>query len=272
MFSELTMKRRTKSFKVLCIAFAVSISTLFIFNFRTFKVESIYADRQAISLHPSIENVVINIGTNDSPLKPKDFEPNTVIIAVEANVAIANHLRDNFQKRYPHRFFVINCAVSNPLRAGTLRQFRFYNRNGLSSSLSESALKTQWTNTSKHSPDGPYGPGSAGFDLVSVTTLDAILESIPSDLTILLLKTDTQGHDFSILTSASINQLHRVHRIITETYLPSAKNNYKNVRNDLVQDWIPYMKSVGFKLVNRHMAYRKRYEFDAEWVRNEITT
>lgn len=220
-----------------------------------------------ISFHPSIERVVINIGTNTSPLKPQHFPQNVVIIAVEANVAIANLLRESYQKQYPNRFFVINSAVSDTSTGEILRPFHFYNSNGMSSSLSVSMNGKSWANRTRFAPISPFGPGQAGFDIVPVISLNTILEVIPSKLRIILLKTDTQGHDLSIIKSAERNQVRRIERMVTETHLSRGNFYYKNTKNDLVKDWIPHMKSVGFKLENNDDR-RTGAEFDARWVRH----
>lgn len=216
------------------------------------------------------DRVVINIGTNVSPLHPSEFDSSTVVLAFEANVRIANFLREKLQKEYPHRFFVINCAVSNPSETGEIAPFRFYNKQGESSSLSIST-KFRYTE-SNHSiltPQGPFGPGKSGFDIVHVIGLDAVLASIPEQLKIIYLKTDSQGHDFSIISSASKRQIRRIPKISSETYCSDGAQYYKNVRNNIEKDWIPYMNSIGFKLMNPQTSYKSENQFDAIWLRED---
>lgn len=206
----------------------------------------------------------INIGPNLSPLLPPE-DKSVVVLAIEANTAIANRLREDYQKRYPNRFFVINVAVSGPPLAGSIGKFTFYNSGGQSSSLSKAVINSSWADTEKFNPESYVGPGAAGFDFVAVLSLQSILSAIPNNIVIDVLKTDTQGHDFAVIRSAVPAQLRRVRRIITETYLNGmGKHRYKGVTNDLEKDWIPYMSSNGFFLSNPPDK-NKMMEYDALW-------
>lgn len=186
-------------------------------------------------------------------------------------MGIANYLREKHQKRgYPHRFFVMNCAVAGPPLAGGLAAFHYYNSAGGSSSLSEArdeaVGRQHWTNRTAFDPSDTYGPGPAAVDFVPVVSLESVLAAVPRNVSIDFLKTDTQGYDLSVVRSASREQLRRVRTLTTETYLKGAADvKYKNVQNNL-EDWIPYMKSIGFRLTNPPPP-DQRNEHDAQWVR-----
>lgn len=209
----------------------------------------------------------INIGPNTSPITPPDGKSDTAVLAVEANIGVANELREKHQKgQFPSRFFVINCAIAgNPL-AGGFQTFRFFNRAGQSSSLAP--IKRKDGNLPKFATFDPnedqYGPGPAGVDFVPVLSLENLLSAIPEHLEIPFLKIDTQGFDLAVVKSASRSKLRRVSKIMTETYLPSS-STYEGVTNELIRDWIPHMRTMGYKLSNP--TTRTRGEYDAVWER-----
>lgn len=213
----------------------------------------------------------INIGPNLGTILPPKGDLSVAVLALEANLGIANYLRETHQKRlHVNRFFVLNCAVSGPPLAGSIAPFHYYNSAGASSSLSEArdeAMGRQrWTNRTAFNPSDKYGPGPSAVDFVPVLSLDSVLSAIPHNISINLLKTDTQGHDLSVIRSAGRQQLRRVKHLVTETYLKGASHSkYKGVQNDL-DDWIPHMRDMGFKLINPPPP-EDLNEHDAEWMR-----
>lgn len=215
----------------------------------------------------------INVGPNLGSIVPPQEDPSVGVLALEANLGIANYLREKHQKNgYPHRFFVVNCAVAGPPLAGGLASFHYYNAAGGSSSLSEArdeAVGRQaWTNRTAFDPSDTYGPGPAAVDFVPVLSLETVLAAVPTNVSIDFLKTDTQGYDLAVIRSASRLQLRRVRMLTTETYLKGAGNaKYKNVKNDLV-DWIPYMRTMGFRLTNPPQPHQSN-EYDAIWMRED---
>lgn len=219
---------------------------------------------------PAIKKLFINIGPNISPVRPPDSE--TAVIAIEANVAIANHLRETFQKdpELVNRFYVINCAIAGAPLANSFSVFHHYNKRGMSSSLS--TIKTpegnlpRYANRSVHDPSENFGPGPGGFDFVPVLSLDAVLDGVPREVQIDFLKTDTQGFDLQVIKSASRGNLRRLRKIKSETYLPQAEQTrYEGATNDLYRDWVPYMKKMGFRLTNP--TDKTNMEYDAIWER-----
>jgi len=230
------------------------------------KLSSVPRRGGGMKFGPQIKKIHINVGPNVSPITPPDGD-DTAVVAVEANLAIANHLREKFQKTlFPHRFFVVSCAVAGPPLSHLFQPFRFYNGNrGDSSSLAEALSKEWWA--TQMNVTSFYGPGPAGFDFVPVIPLQDLLDSIPTDLEIEFLKTDTQGFDLSVLKSASREAIRRIARIQSETY--SATNErYAAVNNRLIEDWIPFMTEMGFELTNPVKKGKLgRLEYDAVWVR-----
>lgn len=212
-------------------------------------------------------SLMINVGPNTSPLTPPK-DKSVGVLAVEANIAIASYLKTKMKNSYPGQFFVVNSALSSAPIAGSFANFHFYNRNGLSSSLSQ-AIRPTWN--SKKIYDSSFG--SAGIDIVPVLSLGTLLNAIPNNITISLLKTDTQGHDFSVVQSATTQQLQMIEKIISETYLADHRHTYQGVQNDLEKDWIPFMSSIGFRLSNPPDSLnRKRFEgskgeYDAVWIK-----
>lgn len=195
------------------------------------------------------------------------------MLVVEPNIGVANHLREEYQKkRYVSRFFVINAAIAGPPHAGHFLTFNHYNVDGASSSLS-TALEgpkgrpQSFANRKTFDPSKHYGPGPAGVDFVPVLSLEALLRAVPKNVKIPFLKTDTQGFDLAVVKSAKMGSLRRVGKIMTETYLPGIeKVRYQNVKNDLGRDWMPFMKRIGFKLSNP--TKKENDEYDAIWIRN----
>lgn len=221
-----------------------------------------------MSLSTPVCRLHVNVGPNLGPLIPPEDDESVAVLAVEANTGVANYLRDTFQKqKHPFRFFVLHCAIAGPPFAGSVATFRFYNANGKSSSLSQAGSPRHWSNTSSNDPSQLYGPGPAGIDFVTVISLNDLLKAIPEHIQIPFLKTDTQGHDLSIIKSASLQQLNRVHKIMSETYVSDwAAGAYQNNESNKLEDWIPYMQSVGFKLSNPPSPDIKT-EHDAIWIR-----
>lgn len=214
----------------------------------------------------------INIGPNVSPILPPQDDKSVAVLVVEPNIAVAHHLREEFQKkRFASRFFVIAAAIAGPPHAGNFLTFHHYNLDGASSSLS-TALETSkgqsqpFANRKLYDPSKHYGPGPGGVDFVPVLTLEALLQAVPKHVRIPFLKTDTQGFDLEVVKSARRNTLRRVEKIMSETYLPGVeRKRYANVRNDLGRDWIPFMKRVGYKLSNP--TKKMNDEYDAVWTR-----
>lgn len=219
---------------------------------------------------PAITTLHINIGPNISPIQPPPKSPHVAVLAIEANIGVANFLRENYQKRkYPGQFFVINAAIAGPPLASSFSTFNHYNAQGASSSLSK-ALKPKgitpdFANRTTYDPRGHYGPGISGIDFVAVLSLGNVLDAVPSNITVDFLKTDTQGYDLAVIRSAG-KQLRRVKKIMSETYLKGiAEWRYENVKNDLDRDWMPYMRQSGFRLTNPPGNIGG--EYDAIWER-----
>lgn len=218
--------------------------------------------------YANFDRLHINIGPNTSPLglSLKEEDKDLGVLLVEANLGIANMLRETRQKKHPGRIFVINCAVAGAPLAGSFHSFHSFNKDGLSSSLAQPARSKMGDLPSWAT--GPavnitYGPGAGGVDFVPVLSLDSLLDAIPNRIEISFLKTDTQGFDFKVVQSAKRTKLRRIKMLMTETYMDKAL--YVDVQNDLETDWIPHMRKMGFSLDNPPSA--KKTEHDAIWSR-----
>lgn len=241
------------------------------YNFNSTSTRTIPTNAPALSFPPAIRKLTIDIGPNTSPLLPPDDDPSHGVLSVEANLGICNWLRQEYQVRnHSGRFFIVNTAVSGGELAYSLAAFNFYNSDGRSSSLSAAAANDTWADREVFDPSRKkYGPGEHGADFVTVLPLETLLQAIPSAVEIMLLKIDTQGHDFSVITSARVETVRRTLAVKAETYLPeSAGKFYRGVSNDLFKDWIPYMKSIGFELYGAQPTRRKG-EFDAVFNRTQ---
>lgn len=85
-----------------------------------------------------------------------------------------------------------------------------------------------------------------GTIAAAVVTLSEVLDSIPVNVTVALLKTDMQGKDYAALASAG-TALRRAPYLKTEVYL-GGRSAYAGVRNDLCADFLPHLHGLGYRL------------------------
>jgi len=177
-----------------------------------------------------VTNVILNIGANVDPILPRKQDgPCTMAVVFEPIVP------DKI-KAHP-RLQVISAAVSASPGLGTMT---LMNHNAVSSSLSLPGASSTWNNNSNR--DGT-------LKFVPVLSLRNVLDSIPTDINIDFLKTDMQGHDFAaILPSGDAMAQRKIPRLMTEVYVDDV-STYQGVTNDLCRDWIPFMESIGYELV-----------------------
>lgn len=198
-----------------------------------------------LDLPPTIRRLHINVGPNTTPLLPPDADAATAVLAVEAQLEIASHLRERVARRYPDRFFVIPAALAGDAQAG-VASLRVYNKAGQSASLAAVRDAAKWA-----AADAGEDRIGRGVEFVPVLSLERLLAAVPPHVDIPLLKTDTQGFDFTVIRSASRPALRRVARVMAEVY--RGQGTYalpEGVSNDLEQDWIPHMRRMGYRLVN----------------------
>lgn len=160
---------------------------------------------------PECKRLIINIGSWKDP--PVLDDTGTYTIAVEAMLKTAATI-----KAHP-RLFVITAAISG--QSGLAPFFAYGDGLPGSSSLSEAKDAHEgWTKVDSDVPPVSYVP---------TLTLKTLLDSIPKDIQIILLKTDTQGWDDVVLRSAG-GAIRRVQVIQSEVMCPS-NQQYDGVRN-----------------------------------------
>ncbi|GAB0494500.1 hypothetical protein MMPV_005794 [Pyropia vietnamensis] len=194
-----------------------------------------------LSFPPSVRRLQINVGPNYDPLTPPEDDPSTGVLAVEAQLHVASDLRERVARAHPDRFFVISAALAGEAHVG-FQSFHMYNNGGVSSSLASATANQSWAEAGSGARIG------RGVEFVPVLTLGRLLKAIPPHVTIPLLKTDTQGFDFTIIKSADRAALRRVDRVMAEVYQNSTYYNLPDgVVNDL-SEWVPHMERMGFQL------------------------
>lgn len=208
-----------------------------------------------LDFSPKVKTVVINVGSNLDPILPrKEDGPCAKSIAFEPMVGcqIEEHPQLN----------VVHAAVSS--NSG-LTGMRFYNRNGLSSSLSVPSTKEAWADKNKNKK---YGK----LSVVPLVSMHDVLSSIPPSVNIQYLQTDMQGHDFDAISSVGFHLAKRgIAYIKTEIWVDDTVS-YEGVQNDLCRDWLPYMTKIGYVLDSLRTANPKKYSSpaEAERVCNEV--
>jgi hypothetical protein len=187
-------------------------------------------------------HVIVFIGSNDGPIVPRSTDdPCTVALAFEPIVSdlIPSH----------PGLHVIPAAVSG--QGGWASMF-IYNTLGVSSSLS------------KPSHEGWWNKGGGSLKVVPLISFRTVLESLRK-YQIDIIVTDMQGHDFEAVSSVGgLLKEAGVKRLITEIYTDNVAT-YEGVNNDLCQDWLPHMTSIGYifeGLKHEKAGYRNAEELE----------
>lgn len=205
-----------------------------------------------LNLPPAIRRLHINFGPNTSPLLPPAGEPATAVLAVEAQLEIASRLRETVARRHHDRFFVIPAALAGEARTG-FASLRMYNKAGQSGRLAANRETAKWA-----AADAGLDRIGRGIEFVPVLSLKRLLSAVLRDVEIPLLKTDTQGYDFTVIRSASRTALRRVGRVMAEMYRGQGPYALpEGVSNDLDRDWIPHMRAMGYRLVSTSSEQRE---------------
>lgn len=83
--------------------------------------------------------------------------------------------------------------------------------------------------------------------LVPVITLSSVINAIPTETKISLIKTDMQGFDFVAIKEAATALKKRVTHLYTEVWFDDTHTYH--AENDLCRDWLPFMTELGYVLV-----------------------
>jgi hypothetical protein len=169
--------------------------------------------------------VLLNIGSNVSPLQPP--RDNSSIISIAFEPVVAAHIRA------APGLYVVPAAVG---REAGLAMMRVYRADGQASSFHEPAAGASFKQDARPS------------QIVPVVSMSMVLNSIPVELLIWYLKTDMQGHDFTAVASAG-PALARVPYVMTEVWLERVFS-YEGVSNDFCRDWLPHMLALGYEPVS----------------------
>ena len=181
---------------------------------------------------PDVSDVVINLGSNVQPISPNKNGLALIFEPISHKQATINAKKKAIAAG--GMSLVIPAAVSN---IPGYSNMTIYNNNGLSSSLSKAATDAHWNSNKKR--DGKVVT-------VRVYTLDEILDWIPNKIPIKYLKTDIQGYDFLVVSKTNSEKFNRIESLMTEAYM--VESSYKGVRNNVCDDWVPYMKKIGWKM------------------------
>jgi FkbM family methyltransferase len=181
-----------------------------------------------LDLPSSVQEIVINVGSNLDPIMPAyTMGPCAHSIAIEPIVGcqITEH----------RQLSVIKAAVSDMPGVASMIKNNF---EGVSSSLAKVAKEANWNNKKKR--------GDGKRVIVPIITLSSILNAIPSTVNVSFLKTDMQGFDFVAIKAAGQALRDRVNHIMNEVWFDDTYTYY--AENDLCRDWLPLMTELGYDL------------------------
>jgi FkbM family methyltransferase len=178
----------------------------------------------------------IDFGASLDPLLPPASNKSIASIAFEPvrYSAIKHHIG---HERHRGRMFVSPAAVA---AEDGEQEMGIWHKYGAASSLAKPV--GHFSSTASDS-NGKH------LSTITVPVLSSrvILDAVPSAIDIWLLKTDMQGFDFKALRGAG-EALRRVRYMKTEVWIHN-EIVYEGVRNDFCNDFLPYLVSMGFELV-----------------------
>ena len=178
-----------------------------------------------LELPPSIERLIINVGSNDDPLLSPDNQ--TGAIAFEPIVGC--------KIKPSPRLWVVPAAVAASDGISSMRVVSRLTVDAVASSL---AKPTAASLKYSHEHD---------MKLVPTIAMKNFLSLIPVHVELWHMKTDMQGYDALALSNAG-SALRRLHYINSETWL-SRSIAYEDAHNDFCEDLWPIMRRQGFRLV-----------------------
>jgi hypothetical protein len=209
-----------------------------------------------LKLPPGVKRVIINVGSNLQPPVPK--EDDIAVIAVEPMLATAARIPKH------ERVFVVTAAVSNVVGFAS---FFSYNFNGESSSLAQMREEDAAAPSGWWAADNLREKGYAPVSFVPVLTLRMLLDAIPPEVEILLLKTDMQGFDFTAVSAVGSAALARVRQVYSEVNCHGFAYNPSAPLNDFDAVWADFMAQHQFVQDHSVMCPPQPCESNALWTR-----
>lgn len=204
---------------------------------------------------PSIRRIIVNVGSNVAPPMPK--EDDIAVIAVEPMLPTAWAIPKH------ERVYVVTAAI-----AGTVgfANFFSYNFNGESSSLTEMVEEDKAKSSGWWAADTLREKGYPPVNFVPVLTMRMLLEAIPEELEVILLKTDMQGYDFTAVSTAG-DALLRVKQLYSEVNCHGFAYNPSAPGNDFDVVWANYMAGMHYSLSPTVHCPANPCESNALWTR-----
>ena len=200
------------------------------------------------SLPPSCEKLIFDVGTSTDPLMPS--RPDVAVLGFEPIV------HSLITMRHP-RLHITPAAVAGADAIQRMQVMGIASKRRPAMSSSLSAIDTQ-----RHGTAG-VGALAASATTSSVIVLSAasVLALVPSRMSVWLLKTDMQGHDFPALSSLTRDELRRAHYVQAEASLYNIPS-YAGASNDFCAHHVPLLQSAGYRLEALHselMAAKEAY-------------
>ena len=212
--------------------------------------------RPLLKFPPGVARVIVNVGSNLQPPVPK--EEDVAVIAVEPMLDTAARIPKH------ERVFVVTAAVSN---VAGFASFFAYNFNGESSSLAQMRDEDAAAPSGWWAADNLREKGYAPVNFVPVLTLRMLLEAIPPELEIILLKTDMQGFDFTAVSAVGSAALARVRQVYSEVNCHGFAYNPSAPLNDFDAVWADFMAQQQFVQDHAVMCPPQPCESNALWTR-----
>jgi FkbM family methyltransferase len=189
-----------------------------------------------VELPNGVKNIVIDVGASHDPMVPRAEHTDTHVLAFEPLPTVQQQVPTHPQ------LSLLPAAVSDKSGIATIYEY------GDPVAAQASSLAKASVGTGLRHTGNAY--------IVPTVSLSDILESIPRDVDIRLIKTDIQGLDFQVISSVGEALRERgVERLVTEVYLENT-NAYDGVHNDFCMHWKDYMKNIGYKLLGLEIGSR----------------
>eukprot|EP00929_Paragymnodinium_shiwhaense_P032582 TRINITY_DN18030_c0_g1_i2.p1 TRINITY_DN18030_c0_g1~~TRINITY_DN18030_c0_g1_i2.p1 ORF type:complete len:400 (-),score=45.98 TRINITY_DN18030_c0_g1_i2:68-1267(-) len=218
-------------------------------------------------LPKSVRRVFLDIGAFQSEFSKGHVtdQDDLFVIGFEPGANFYDNIRHGFLEP---RFLVVPAAVAS---TGKSRIFHFHSEGG---GYVMSSLKTL-----SESADVKKMPGMVQAALsvrrskpVPIVSLESVLERIPADVRIPIVKVDAQGSDLDVVLSAGL-QARRVERFLLECQdLPRGHPDILYDGQPNKQEMVLTLRAMGFALERCWVNNPLIYEENCVFVRNDIVS